>query len=141
MEQLLDLQTKRSVEIKGATKLLRTLICINHFLIGYFVVTGVKGGSSTKLTMQLCNQQNLCNSKDATNIVSMFNAVDTTANMTKVYSIYMEQLLDLQTKRTVEIEGFTKSLRTFVYSDYEALCKSLLGHMVLHHHSHVCSTN
>lgn len=77
--------------------------------------------------MQLCNQNN-CNSKDATNIVSMFNAVDTTANMTKVYSIYREQLLDLQTKRTVMIEGATKSLRTFFYGDYEALCKSL-GHM------------
>ena len=88
---------------------------------------GDKGGSSTKLAMQMVNQVD-SNSKDGTNLLAMFDAPDTSSNMQKVYGIYQEQFADIQEKGEVQVEGEIKKLRTMLYGDYEALCKTL-GHM------------
>ena len=77
--------------------------------------------------MQMVNEVD-SNSKDGTNLFAMFDAPDTTSNMQKVYGIYQEQFADLQDKGEVQVDGETKKLRTMLYGDYEALCKSL-GHM------------
>ncbi|XP_072022414.1 uncharacterized protein [Amphiura filiformis] len=90
-------------------------------------IGGDKGGTSTKLAYQLVNEVN-ANSRDGTNILAMFDAVDTGNNMKKVYDIYQDQLIDLQNKTEILVNGQPKFLRTFYYGDYEALCKSL-GHM------------
>ena len=88
---------------------------------------GDKGGSSTKLTAQFVNQIN-GNSADATNILAMYNGTDCYDNMSEVFSIYYEQLAELMTIRTINVNGRQKGLRIFLVGDYEYLTK-YLGHM------------
>ena len=76
---------------------------------------------------QFVNQKDGC-SADASNIVAMFNAVNTYDNLREVFGIYHSQLAELMEIKSILVNGVDKRLRIFIYGDYEFLCK-YLGHM------------
>ena len=90
-------------------------------------IGGDKGGSTTKLVAQVCNITNP-NSAVTTDILCMYEAVDTYANMEEVFGPYHQQFVDLQTEAHVKVNEEEKSLRVFLFGDYEFLTK-IVGHM------------
>ncbi|XP_070537773.1 uncharacterized protein [Ptychodera flava] len=87
---------------------------------------GDKGGTTTKLCLQLANVGNC--SADNIELVAMFEAYDSYDNMKQIFGMYTEQVEALQTNFSVKIsDNRFQVLRAFLYGDYAFLC-NVLGH-------------
>ena len=62
----------------------------------------------------MCNLKNP-NSATTTEILAMYEAVDTYENMEAMFGPYRQQFVDLQTEAHVEVNGEKKALRVFVW--------------------------
>lgn len=93
----------------------------------HFIFQGDKGGCSTKLAAQLVNV-NKPNSATTTEILAMFEAVDSYENMTTAFDIYNQQFTDLQRSAEIEVDGKKRSCRLFLFGDYEFLTR-VMGHL------------
>ncbi|XP_070545108.1 uncharacterized protein [Ptychodera flava] len=92
----------------------------------WVLVGGDKGGTTTKLCLQLANVGN-CGA-DNIELVAMFEAYDSYDNMKQIFGMYTEQVEALQTNFSVKIsDNRFQVLRAFLYGDYAFLC-NVLGH-------------
>ncbi len=93
---------------------------------------GDKGGSSTKLCIQIANLHN-ANSPETTDLLAFYEATDSDENMQLVFSLFTEMMERVQRTDYVLSLGEefgNMSCKIFAFGDYEWLCKSL-GHIGL----------
>ncbi|XP_072040473.1 uncharacterized protein [Amphiura filiformis] len=91
-------------------------------------IGGDKGGTSTKLAVQICNVKSP-NSADNTDLIAFFEALDSDENMRFIFSIYRDPMIKMQgVYYDLGPEFKNMRCRIFLFGDYEFLCKAL-GHL------------
>ncbi|KAJ8018545.1 hypothetical protein HOLleu_43399 [Holothuria leucospilota] len=105
------------------------LDCSSHFQEKIWIkIGGDKGGSTTKLAMQVVNIPG-CNSPHNTHLLGMFEATDSIENLHSIFGSFTDEFISMQkVDYFVNMSGKNYTLNVFLFGDYEFLCK-VIGHM------------
>jgi hypothetical protein len=90
---------------------------------------GDKGGTSTKLAVEIANVKN-SNSAENTELIACYEATDSRDNMQKVFGMYSEQFINLDNAKIMSADEDGErqhKINKFLFGDYCFLC-NVLGH-------------